>query len=162
MVLAPEDIAFMNTRCDVVVGSASAAGVPSMCWGMGGHVSAQGRRVTVWLSRAQSHAVVADVRATGRIAATFCEPFTSRSRQLKGADAQVRDARQADAPTLTAHLRNMEREIGRVGFCAAFTHAAFHQPLTALVAIEFTPADHFEQTPGPQAGREIEASPDGP
>ncbi len=143
----------LNTCCDAVVGSRSADLVPSVCWGMGFHMHADGQHATVWLARAQAGQLLADVAATGQLAVSLCQPITNISIQLKGHDAQVRDALPADDPLLQRHLANMAHEIGLVGFGVPFVHAAFHRPLEALVAVDFTIDTQFIQTPGPGAGQ---------
>ncbi len=148
-----KDVEFMNTRSDVVVSSCSVDLKPSMCWGAGGHVHADGRHVTVWLPRAQAAAMLADIEATGVVAAVFTEPFTSQALQVKGRNARVREARADDGPILARHLDNMIREIARVGFAERFVRAVFDLPLPALAAVEFTVQDLFIQTPGPHAGQ---------
>jgi hypothetical protein len=149
---------FINNRADVVLGSRSTDLQPSVCWGMGCHARADGRRITVWLSRAQAATVIADIQANGAVAVTFVEPLTSRSLQLKGRDARVRDAQPQDAEILERHLDNMVREVALLGFSEMLARAAFGLPLHALVAVEFTPDDVFEQTPGPNAGKSLKAA----
>lgn len=158
MTSAAADASFVNERADVVVGSCGADLTPSVCWGMGCHMAADGSRLTVWVRRQQAAELLAHVRATGVLAATFTEPLTARSRQIKGGGVTVRDARQADAPILARHLDNMVREIGLVGYDEAFVRAAFGAPLRELVALELVPQARFDQTPGPQAGHPIDAA----
>jgi hypothetical protein len=47
----------------------------------------------------------------------------------------------------------MEEEIERVGYPPRLTRAMLACRLDDLVAITFAPAQVFEQTPGPQAGK---------
>lgn len=145
----------LNTRCDVVVSSRNDRLVPSVCWGMGGHVDDDGRRATVWLRRDQARPIVADVRANACLAAVFCVPHTSVALQVKGEDARVRAATELDAQRLQAHVDNLVREIELVQLNETFTRTLFEQPLEELVAIEFTVTSVYEQTPGPGAGHAI-------
>lgn len=145
----------INSRCDVVVSSRNDRLMPSVCWGMGGHVDEDGRRATVWLRRDQARDVVADVRANARLAVVFCVPHTSVALQVKGEDAGVRAATEADAPHLQAHIDNLVREIELVQLSETFTRTLFEQPLEELVAIEFTVSAVFQQTPGPGAGKAL-------
>jgi len=155
VLISAQHIELLNSRCDVVVGSRSANLVPSVCWGMGGHVHDDGRRITVWLARAQAGVVLDDIAATGAIAAVFNEPFTSIAVQIKGSDARIRDAQDHDQRILGRHLSNMIHEVGRVGFDEPFVRTVFDLPLQALAAIEFSVDSLFQQTPGPRAGDPI-------
>lgn len=143
----------LNGRCDCVVSSCSAAGLPSVCWGMGSQVEMDGRRATIWVAREQALQLVSDVAATGRIAVSYSEPLTNFSLQIKGRDARVRDSRPADSAVLQQHLGNMVREISAVGFTPEFVRAAFEKSLAELVAVEFVIDAQFSQTPGPGAGQ---------
>ncbi len=149
----------LNTRCDVVVCSRSATLAPSLCWGVAGHVHANGEQVTVWLARDRAETVLADITATGRIAAVFSQPYSNVSLQIKGRDAVVRDARAEDSPLLVAHLDNMIREIALVGFTEPLVRSVFDVPVDKLAAIDFTAHSFFEQTPGPRAGHLIASTP---
>lgn len=123
--LAAADLDWLNTRCDALVASRGADLAPSMAWGMGARVSADGRRITVWVVREQAADLLRDVAACGEAAAVFCEPFSSRAMQFKGHDATVRAARRADQARLAEHLEHMVHEIARVGFGESFVRAAF-------------------------------------
>jgi hypothetical protein len=153
--ISPANLEFLNTRADVLLASRSLQLMPSVCWGMGCHVGPNGPRVTVWLARAQSVALQADIEATGAVAAVFSEPYTNFTLQIKGANARVRKAVKQDAARLQRHLEHMICEVGRVGLDEAFVRTAFAQPLSALIAVEFIGTSLFEQTPGPHAGRAL-------
>lgn len=119
---------------------------------MAGRVHDDRRSVTVWLRRDQANSVLADILATGSVSAVFNVPITAETLQLKGHDAKIRAARDEDAAWVQQHLQNLEREIGLVHFAPAFVRAVFQNEIADLIAIEFTIAAIFLQTPGPQAG----------
>jgi hypothetical protein len=156
-VLSPAHREMINSRCDAVIASRSAGMVPSICWGMGCHVHEDARSVTVWVLRAQAGSVLADLVANGQVSVVFAVPYTAASIQVKGHDARVRAASAADAPLLRGFVRNMVREIALVHFPEELTRTVFEQELDALVALEFTASQVFEQTPGPGAGLPIGA-----
>lgn len=149
----------LNARCDVVVCSRSVTFAPSICWGAGCRVHPDGSHVTVWLARDRAATVLADIAATGAIAAVFSQPYTNLSLQIKGRDAVVRDARTEDQLTLDAHLDNMIREIALVGFGEPLVRSVFDVALDQLAAIDFTVHSVFEQSPGPHAGHPIATTP---
>lgn len=156
--LAPEFVAMMVRGVSVIVASSDARQRPSIMRAVGSHVAPDARHLTVFVSRRQSRQLVADVAATGRIAVVFSEPFTHRTVQLKGVQAQIRDAVAEDEPALARYLASMETEIARVGYAPPLTRAMLAYQLDDLVAISFIPTQAFDQTPGPKAGATLESA----
>jgi hypothetical protein len=154
--MAPEFVAMMVRGVSVIVASSDAQHRPSIMRAVGSHIAPDARHITVFVSRRQSRQLVADVAATGRIAVVFSEPFTHRTVQLKGLQAQIRDAVVSDEPALARYLASMEIEIARVGYAPPLTRAMLAYRLEDVVAISFTPAQAFDQTPGPKAGAALE------
>jgi hypothetical protein len=149
----PADLVAMMARgVSVIVASRDAQLRPSLMRAVGSRVEAQGREVTVYLSRPQSRQVLQDVAATGQIAVVFSEPSTHRSVQLKASRVEMRAAGTQDEPVLAAYLASMEREVQQVGFPPPLTRAMLACRLEDVVALRFTPEQAFEQTPGPRAG----------
>lgn len=149
----PADLLDMMTRgVSVNVASRDLSLRPSLMRAVGSSVAADGRLVTVYLSRRQSRQLVQDVAATGYIAAVFSQPATHRAVQVKSTRAALRNAEAADEPVLAAYLASMEHEIQRVGYAPALTRAMLAHRLDDLVAISFEPEQAFDQTPGPKAG----------
>lgn len=149
----------LNTRCDVVVSSAGADRLPSLCWGMAGRLLDDRCTVEAWVREDQARQLLADVRASGRAAVVFSEPYTNLAVQLKGRDASVRAATLEDAPLLRRHVEHMVRELERVQFGEAFARTFFEQPWSALAVVRFTAEAYFVQTPGPQAGQPLRDAP---
>lgn len=145
----------INHRCDVVLSSGGAAGMPSLCWGMAGRLLGDRCTVEAWVREDQGRRLLADVRATGRVAAVFSEPYTSVAVQLKGGDASVRPATRDDEAFLRGHVDNMVRELERLKFSEAFARAFFEQPWSLLAVVRFTASSSFVQTPGPSAGKAL-------
>lgn len=155
--LAPEFVAMMARGVSVIVASCDARQRPSIMRAVGSRIAPDASRITVYVSRRQSPQLVADVGASGRIAVVFSEPFTHRTVQLKGVQAQIRDAQAQDEPALASYLASMEVEVARVGYAPPFTRAMLAYRLDDLVAISFTPAQAFDQTPGPKAGAALQS-----
>lgn len=148
----------LNERCDVVMSSSSAAAVPSLCWGMGGRVLADRRTVEGWVREDQARQFLADVRATGRVAAVFTEPYTNAAVQFKGGGAGVRAATRDDEAFLRHHVGNVVRELGRLNIPETFARNFFEQPWTLLAVVRFEATEVFVQTPGPRAGQPLHAA----
>jgi hypothetical protein len=152
VVIPPELLAMMDRGVSVIVGSRDARLRPTLMRAMGSRIAAQGREVTVYLSRPQSRQLLADIAANGHVAAVFSSPSTHRALQLKASRAVLRAATADDAPQLARYLAAMEREILQVGFPPEVTRAMLACRLEDVVAVTFEPEQAFDQTPGPRAG----------
>ncbi|HZN48086.1 MAG TPA: hypothetical protein VFB71_10705 [Ramlibacter sp.] len=150
--LPPDLVAIMARGVSVIVGSRDAALRPSLMRAVGSRVEADGRDITVYLSRPQSRQLVQDLAATGHIAVVFSVPSTHRSVQLKASRVEMRNADAHDAPVLARYLASMEHEVQQVGFGPPLTRAMLAHRLEDVVAVRFTPEQAFDQTPGPRAG----------
>jgi hypothetical protein len=153
--LPSELIAIMARGVSVIVASRDAALRPSLMRAVGSRVEADGRDITVYLSRPQSRQLVQDLAATGHIAVVFSVPSTHRSVQLKASRVEMRNADADDAPVLARYLASMENEVQQVGFAPPLTRAMLAHRLDDVVAVRFTPEQAFDQTPGPRAGTAI-------
>lgn len=151
-------LAKLNRHCDVVLSSGSAAAVPSLCWGMAGRVLDDRRSVEAWVREDQARQFLADVRATGRVAAVFSEPFTNVAVQLKGRGGSVRPATRAYEAFLREHVAHMVAELARVNFGEGFARNFFEHPWTLLAVVRFEADEGFVQTPGPRAGQPLHAA----
>jgi hypothetical protein len=108
----------------------------------------------LFVSAIQATDLIDGVRATGMISATFSLPATHRTLQFKGKDAKVAAVTKHDRELMAVYVRQFAAAIGHLGFSEEFTRAFFASPEDE-VAIEFTPTDGFEQTPGPSAGARL-------
>jgi general stress protein 26 len=151
--LSPDLLAMMARGVSVNVATRDERLRPSAMRAMASHVDVAAGTVTVYLARRQAAQMLRDIAANGRIAVMFSEPATHRTVQLKAAAATCRDATGDDRATLDRYLAAMEEEIERVGYPPRLTRAMLACRLDDLVAITFAPAQVFEQTPGPQAGK---------
>ena len=154
--LPPDLVATMARGVSVIVASCDAALRPSIMRAVGSRVEADGRDITVYLSRPQSRQLLQDLAAVGHLAVVFSEPSTHRSVQLKTSRVEMRNASAEDAPVLARYLASMERELGQIGFAPAIPRALLSHRLEDVVAVRFTPEQAFEQTPGPRAGTQLE------
>jgi hypothetical protein len=156
----PDDLlAMMRRGVSVIVASCDAALRPSLMRALGSDVSADGMRITVYLSRSQSRQLLQDIAATGHIAAVFSEPASHRTVQLKATTVRLRPASPEDEPLLARYLAAMEGEIERVGYSAEMARAMLAHRLEDVVAVTFAPELAFDQTPGPKAGAPLGARP---
>ena len=88
MSLSDEQIDFIQGGVSISLASRDVRRVPSVSKAVACRVAADRRRVCVLLDAGQSHTLLRDVASCGALAATFCQPSTHRTLQLKGRDAQ--------------------------------------------------------------------------
>lgn len=154
--LGPEQAALMTGRVSIIAGSRDAGHQPHLMRACGCRLSDDRRRVTLLMPRARSEPVLADLRDNGRIAVVFTEPTSNRTLQLKGGDAEVAPCRAADAELAERYAQGFAAEIGQLGFESVVARAILGHG-EELVAVHFTVAAAFEQTPGPGAGEPLAA-----
>lgn len=148
-------LAMMRRGVSVIVSSSGTDLTPSLMRAVGSEVSSDGGCITVFLSRPQSTRLLQDVARSGRVAVVFSEPDSHRSVQVKSERARVREANHEDVPGLQRYLTAMQGELARVGFGPDFAAAMLAHRVEDLSAIEFTPDQAFDQTPGPKAGQRL-------
>jgi hypothetical protein len=150
--LSPVHIALIAKGVSVIAASHDLANRPSIMRAVGSAISADGRSITVFLSRPQARQLLADVATTGRIAVVFSEPSSHCSVQVKGVRAAIRAGGPEDLPVLHRYLKSMERELAQIAFGPEFARTMLSHRVEDLVAITFEPVAAFDQTPGPKAG----------
>jgi hypothetical protein len=148
-------LAIMVRGVSVIVGASDAELVPSVMRAVGSQVRTDGEHVTVYLNRSQSKQLLRNVATTDRLAVVFSEPSTHRTVQLKARGVRVREASDADVPALQAYLASMTVELGKIGIGPTLVAAMLAYRLEDVVALEFSPEEAFDQTPGPRAGQPI-------
>jgi hypothetical protein len=82
-------------------------------------------RCPIFTPLSQALQLVADLRASGRIAVVFSRPTTHRTLQLKADDARVRNATPDEAAIVADYVDAFAREIGIMGHTAEQACAMF-------------------------------------
>jgi hypothetical protein len=157
-ILDEENADFIQGGVSVVVASRDAALVPDVVRGCGCRVSRDRRRVTVLVEPARAGSLLTDISANGEIAVVFSQPSTHRTIQLKGTDAKLRRVTAADRALAALHLEAWVEDLSRIGYRSGLARAIRGVAEQGLVAIAFTPAAAFQQTPGPGAGERLPRS----
>lgn len=150
--------AFVQGGISVVAASRDTALVPSIGRASGCRVSTDRRAVTLYIALSHSVQLVADVRASGRIAVVFSQPSTHRTLQLKADDARVRALRRGEFAIVERYVDAFAAEIEPLGHTAEQARTLLRCHEDDLVAIDFVPNAAFEQTPGPKAGTPLPAT----
>lgn len=151
---------FLEGGMSINIAARGAGNLPSIARAMGCRFSRDRRRVTVFLSRAQSAGLLADVREHGTVAVVFSEPATHRSWQFKGADAREEPLARGDAGRIQAYVETFVRDVAPLGHPPELVRTLFASPRSSeppadWTAVTFTPTDVFTQTPGLAAGEPV-------
>jgi hypothetical protein len=154
--IGPEQAALIARPVSIIVGSRDAQLRPHVMRAVGCRLSDDRRRVTLLMPAQSSRAVLDDLRANGQIAVVFSEPSTHRTLQVKGTDAWVTPCGPDDAALAERTLQAFTGEIGQLGFAAEVAHTILAHGHD-LLAVHFSVAAAFEQTPGPAAGEPLAA-----
>jgi hypothetical protein len=150
--LDAEHAEFISGGVSIQVAGRDAANETTVTRAVGCRVSGDRRCVTVFVSAAQSGALLADVRANGAIAVVFSQPTTHRAIQIKGTDATVVSLEPDDPHLIAAYRAKLGAQVAPLGFSEAFVRSLLSIAPGDVVAIAFTPCAAFLQTPGPKAG----------
>ncbi len=153
--LDADHAAFIQGAVSVVVASRNSQYAPDVVRGCGCRVARDRRRVTVLVEASRTGSVLDDITANGLIAVVFSQPSTHRTIQLKGSDARVTRVTSADRDIAQRHLRTWVEDLQLAGYAADFARTVRGEA-PDLVAVTFTLASAFLQTPGPAAGRRLE------
>lgn len=150
---------FITHHVAMNVASCSAARLPSLVRAHGCRVSADRRRVTLFVSVPRATALLADLRAGGAIAAVFTLPRTHETLQLKGAGASIAPLEAGDDACIRAYVESLVEELCRVGYKESLVRAVMSSADEESVGLTFEPTAAFVQTPGPKAGSRLERQP---
>ena len=119
---------------------------------LGCRVTADRRRVTVFIPSEQYGAFFGALSESRAIAVVFSYPTTHQTLQLKGIDATVGPITAGDAEIVARHVENFVEELGALGYPRDVVRTSQWSEVGELRAVTFTPTAAFEQTPGPGAG----------
>ena len=152
LILGPELTRFVTGGVSINAGSASAAGVPSLCRAFGCRVDSAAGRLRLFFAGPQAVDLVRDATRSGALAVVFSEPSTHRTIQVKGQDARIEPLADGDLACVTAYRAAFAQSLVFLGFTEAMVRTLLDCPDEALVAVAFTPSVLFNATPGAQAG----------
>ena len=146
-------IAFLDgRRVAVSIASRNEQCIPSVARSVGYRISADRRRLAIFLVARHAEQVLADLRATGDAAVVFTEPSTHKTVQVKGGAARVTPLEEGDWTAISAYADDFVAEICPLGYAEALMRKLVECTPQQVVAVRFTPTAAFGQTPGPRAG----------
>lgn len=154
-VLDEAHAAFIQSGVSVVVASRDAHNAPTLVRAIACRVASDRRRVTVFFSASQAAALVGDFRATAAIAVVFSQPRTHRTIQLKGRDAAFVPLAPGDRERMVEQFELLVADLASFGYPERVVRAFLDYAPDDVVAVAFTPAEAYAQTPGPGAGERL-------
>lgn len=143
---------FLQSGVSVHAASRDATNIPNLVRGLGCRVSADRRRVTIFLAASQCGRMLEDFAANGAIAFVASRPSTHRTVQLKGADAKAGVPAPGDERLVDAQREAFLRDLLKMGYDESLPRALLGGDWADVVTVSFTPSAVFAQTPGPNAG----------
>jgi hypothetical protein len=150
--IEPDLKEFLESGVAICVGTADPAGKPNVIMGWGPRVEAEGACFSVFLDAARAAVALANIEATDRIAVTLADPVSYRSVQLKGRGARAFPAGDADQAWVQRHREAFAVTTALVGDPPAAIRNLW---MKEVLRVEFQVDAAFDQTPGPEAGRQL-------
>jgi hypothetical protein len=154
-VLTADMAAFCQSGVGIALASRDAEGWPVLSRGRGCRIDANGR-VRVILRSGSGAALIEAVAAGRPLAATFSQPGSHRSIQLKAGSGEVCTADPADAPAADAQSAVFRDLLIAAAYPEVFATTYCSAGGQPPAAIEFVPEAAFVQTPGPGAGSRLD------
>jgi hypothetical protein len=151
----PADLVeFFESGVSILVGTRDADLRPACARAIGASVRAAQRVVTIYLPEAAAARTVANLRDNHRIAVTFSRPLTHYSVQIKGACASVRPSGDEDRAAQQRYRAAYIEQLHAIGLPRTVSARIAWWP---SLAVDIDVQELFIQTPGPNAGRRLEA-----
>lgn len=150
--LPPEVIEFLQGGLIMFLATRGADHSPESVLATAARVSADGRRLTVFVPEVLAATSRANVRDNGHAALTLSRVTDHRSMQIKGRMHGERPALEEEHRALEPTLERFAAEMGLVGMPRSATARLVTWPSWAL---ELRITELYEQTPGPRAGEPL-------
>lgn len=153
-VLTPDLKTFCQSGVSVIVAAGGPGEMPVAGVGSGCRVLSSGN-MRLLLHRSGNEGLLATAERGGLVSATFSQPLTHRSIQVKGRLAAIAPPSAGDGDEAARQMTGLHRELVAIGDKPAFCEAYCHVRADDLVSVEITLEAAFVQTPGPGAGAEL-------
>jgi hypothetical protein len=125
---------------------------------LGCRVSADRRKLTVFLCASREAQLLACLRENGAIALTVTRPKTHETLQFKGTVSAILPWTDADRAEIAAYRQSFIEELAGLGYRHGFSGTVLAAGEDGM-AVAFEPTAIYDQTPGPKAGAMLETRP---
>jgi hypothetical protein len=140
---------FVESGVAVLIGTVGSDGGPRLAYAWGPRVHPDGQRVTVYVDEPRAAALLEGRALNPQVAATFTDPVSVRSVQLKGRILDVGEPTEAERAWVTRHREAFTASTSLIGDPPNVIRNLW---MDRTVRVEFTAERAFDQTPGPNAG----------
>jgi hypothetical protein len=147
--------AFVQRGVSISAAACGRNNMPSQSRAKGCRLSYDRLTLTLFFSASQAADLLRDIRDNGAIAVVFSEPPTHRTVQLKGKDARVSPMLDGDLRIVESYCDAFVQSLEPLGYSPPTIRTMLAYRPDDLVAVSFTPAQAFSQTPGPGAGEPL-------
>lgn len=149
--LTEEIVEFCQSGVSVVLAARLSDGRPIAGLALACRIDPDGN-IFIFLRKPANGALMAALDAGSAIAATFSEPRTHRSIQIKGTSARLVEPMPGDRELIARQCRIFYDELVNANYPVRFSsyYCAYSDRETG--ALTFVPKSAFVQTPGPGAG----------
>ena len=153
-VLTSELVEFMQSGVSLLIATRSAALRPTGQRAFGAKIDAAAGTATVFLPAFGADIALANLRDNGQIATTFARPMDHRALQIKGRCLSVHETTPDERVIQDRYFFAFAESLHLLGQQDARLHRVRYFP---SYAVTFQIESMFEQTPGPGAGRGVDA-----
>jgi hypothetical protein len=148
-----EDIKeFIESGVATIVGTGDSDGCPHLTYGWAPRVADANGVLEVFLDKERAGAALADLGKNGHIAMTLAHPVSYRSVQFKGRFREAGQPNEGDAAYVQKRRDDFVTSTSLVGDPPGTIRNLW---LQETVRVSFEVERAFDQTPGPEAGREL-------
>lgn len=152
----PADLVdFLEGGVSILVGTRDAGQRPETTRAVGAAVSPDRTRLSVLLAEHTAERAIANLEDNGRIAVAFSRPIDNFAVQLKGRVTELRRGDDADRRVAERYHAVYVEQLYMVGMPRSLSKRIRVWP---SFAVTFEIDDIFVQTPGPGAGKPLEAT----
>lgn len=154
--LPAELVDFVESGVSILVGTRDADRRPEAMRASGCIAARDGSRLSLLVNAQTARRTVANLEAGSPIAITFSRPLDHRTVQIKGPCRGVHAGGPAEEHAARRYIELYSDALYTIGLSRAFVR---RMRVVPCVALEVEIHELYEQTPGPAAGRRLEARP---
>ena len=135
----------------VVIASTDNERTPDVVRGWAPHILEDCGAIEVFVGREPSLKMVENLRANGVMALSIANVTTFQALQLKGRCTEIGEPEPEDAEHVSDHVDQIAVGAAQLGFSEAAMRAL---GVRDVIRVRFVPDFLFDQTPGPEAGKQ--------
>jgi len=144
---------FVESGVAVLVGAVDAEGKPHLAYAWGPRVHPGRSRISIYIDGPRAAPLLGGRESNPQFAATFTDPVSVRSIQLKGRVVEVAEPNESEQAWVNRHRDAMTASTALIGDSPQVIRNLWMQEAT--VRVDFTVERAFDQTPGPNAGQPL-------